>query len=66
MFACGLEVEAKRKLQISLATPDAASLCQHFAEGVEVGGIEPDIGGAIATAAAAPVGVVNEVEGLGA
>jgi hypothetical protein len=61
-----LEVEAQRELQIPLAAADATSLGQYLPEGVEVGWVESDIGGPAAPAAAAPIRMVNKVEGLGA
>ena len=61
-----LEVEAEGELEVALAAGYAAALGQDLAESGEVVGIEADVGGAAAAAAAAPVRVVDEVEGFGA
>lgn len=61
-----LEIEAQRELQIALAAADATSLGQYFPEGIEVGGVKSDIGGPAAPAPAAPIRMVEKVEGLGA
>src|SRR6266849_9736152 len=56
-----LKLEAEGELQIALAP-----LGKYFAEGRGIGGVEADIGRAAATAAAAPIWVVPDVEGFGA
>src|SRR5215469_16363334 len=58
------EVEAEGELEIALALPSSAALCEHFAEGGACR-IESDIGAAIATAATAPIGMIDEVKGFG-
>ena len=61
-----LEVEAEGELEVALAAGYAAARGQDLAEGGQVRWIEPDVGAAAATAASAPVRVVDEVKGFGA
>ena len=61
-----LEVEAQRELQIALAAADATSLGKYFSESIEIGGVKSDIRGPIAPATAAPIRMIDKVEGLGA
>ena len=62
-----LEVKSQRELQIALAAAHAPSLGEYFSEGVEVGGVEPDIICVrVAPATATPIRVVDKVKCLGA
>jgi len=61
-----LEVKSQRELQIALAAAHAPSLGEYFSEGVEVGGVEPDIICVrVAPATATPIRVVDKIEGFG-
>jgi hypothetical protein len=61
-----LEIEAQRELQIALATAHPSAFCEHFSEGIEIGGIESDVRCTVASAPTAPVGMVDEIESFGA